>query len=121
MLRIQGGQQRQPDPFPCPIVLPAHQPAMGRRVVAQVRRQVTPATAATHQIQDRIDRLPVMTALATARRLRGKQGLNQRPLRIRQIRVVVAHATNLRKNRPPRQAHSKIGSCLNWSISRFVI
>jgi hypothetical protein len=51
-----------------------------------------------------------VTALASACRLQGQQRRDQSPLLVRQIRIVVAHATNLRKTPPRRHVNSKIGS-----------
>jgi len=86
---------------------------MRRGIVAQIVGKVAPAAAAAHHIQNRVQHLPVVTPPASMGRLRRQMGLDERPLRIRQVGGVrfSFHTPNLRKTNPPRQVHSKIGSC----------
>jgi len=85
---------------------------MRRGIVAQIVGKVAPAAAAAHHIQNRVQHLPVVTPPASMGRLRRQMGLDERPLRIRQVGGVrfSFHAPIITKSAPPRQVHSKIGS-----------
>jgi hypothetical protein len=114
-LRIQSREGRAPDAFPDALVSPEFEATPDRSRGSIAAREVLPATAAAKYMEDAFQGFPVIGARPSSTGRWWQQGLDNRPLGVRQ--VYLAHAPTVPD--PRGVLERPVGAVLYFAIEEL--